>query len=325
MACLARMDEKGRRPGRRQRGGNLAPDVAGFAHADHDNPPATFEYGLARLREGIIDAVLQAGNGLSFQLDDLFPFPDEIIFCHGLRGLFPSKMMKNFMIVADTAGTRFMRMDDYLMVGTVGLDVDAWQGGFYDHDLPVDWRVAHYSTLLRSVVLPEHELHKAMAENWAAEVDEDFRFVLHSRLAGAADLLDMPAGMAERVAGCIIEIPSLPVTDQDRDILVRLADRMPVCLDQPANVEASTELDILCRQLGASRVWYPSATEAPLASGRLLVALVDDAALPQLRGIISVLEEWLAGSRTAGLFHVTSEDAPRRARQTRLLAEMMGV
>jgi hypothetical protein len=234
-------------------------------------------------------------------------------------------MMDNLVIVTDTAGARFMRMDDYLMVGTVGLDVDAWQGSFYDQDLPTDWRIAHYSTLLRSVVLPEHEWHKAMAENWAAEVDEDFRFVVCSGMAGAAELLDVPASMAERVAGCIIEIQSLPLTGEDRSILARLADHMPVCLDQPADGKASAELDALCRQLGASRVWYPSVRETPLASGRLLVALVDDATLPQLRSIISVLEGWMAETRTAGLFHVAGEDAPRRALQTRQLAEMMGV
>jgi hypothetical protein len=63
--------------------------------------------------------------------------------------------------------------EEYLMTGSFGLDVDDWQGNFYDDDLPVDWRAASYSILLRSVLLPEQEWQKAVEQNWVEEVDEE--------------------------------------------------------------------------------------------------------------------------------------------------------
>jgi hypothetical protein len=216
-------------------------------------------------------------------------------------------------------------MDNYLMVGAVGLDVDAWQGGFYDQDLPADWRAAYYSTLLRSVLLPETEWRNAIAEEWFDEVDIDFRFVLQTRLTGLEALLDLPQGLADRVVGSVVEIPFLPLPVDERDRLRQLADKMPVCLDRPAAEPAPDDLDALCRQLGLSRVWHPSAQTSPLDSGRLLVAIVEDVSLQRQRELIGVLEGWKTGNRTAGLFHEGGNNAAERAQQTRLLAEMMGI
>lgn len=217
-------------------------------------------------------------------------------------------------------------MNDYLMVGTEGLDVDAWAGDFYDEDLPVDWRAASYSTLLRSVLLHEHEWKKAIEEDWAAEVDEGFRFVLYAGIAEIETLMALPENLARKVAGVIIEISSLPLTSRDRDALQGLAERVPVSIDVASEMEPQQieEINGLCRQLDISRVWHPSAQAVPLETGSLLVAILSDEGLPEQREIISVLDVWMTELRTAGIFHGSVENAPQHAQQTRLLAEMMG-
>lgn len=216
-------------------------------------------------------------------------------------------------------------MNDYLMVGTVGLDVDAWQGGFYDEDLPADWRAASYSSLLRSVLLPEHEWKKAIEEDWAGDVDEEFRFVLRAGLADIETLRTLPEDLGERVAGVIVEIPSMPVSSKDRDALSRLAEQVPICLDAAPGSQHGDDVEALCGQLDLSRVWYPSVQDAPLESGSLLVVILSDEDLSQQREIVSVLDAWMNDSRTAGIFHASTGNAPVSAQQTRLLAEMMGV
>ena len=216
-------------------------------------------------------------------------------------------------------------MNDYLMVGTVGLDVDAWQGDFYDEDLPSDWRAASYSTLLRSVLLPDHEWKKAIEENWAAEVDEDFRFVLRAGIADIESLLTLPEGMVNKVAGIIIVIPSMPLVTDDMEALSRLAGFAPICLDAGSETVRTEELEALCSQLEISCVWYPSVQPAPLQMGDLLVAVLSEEGLPEQREIISVLDGWMEETRTAGIFHGSIDNAPQHAQQTRVLAEIMGV
>ena len=216
-------------------------------------------------------------------------------------------------------------IEDYLMVGTVGVDVDAWQGGFYDEDLPEDWRMASYSSLLRSVLVPPGEMARAIGQGWADEVDDEFRFVLRVGMDDIDLLKALPAALERRTAGCVVELADASLGDELRDRIRDLNRTMPVCLDSAGEALADTDLDDLCGQLGLARVWYPSRQDAPLAQGGILVAIIDEADLPGQRRIVEMLDGWMAGSRPAGLFHALSDDAPERAQQTRLLAEMMGV
>jgi hypothetical protein len=75
--------------------------MTGLAHSDHDHPPTAFKQNTAGFRKGIIDTLLKSGDGLCLQADDLPSFADEFIFCHGLRGCFPSRMMCIAGIVAE--------------------------------------------------------------------------------------------------------------------------------------------------------------------------------------------------------------------------------
>lgn len=214
--------------------------------------------------------------------------------------------------------------DEYLMVGTIGLDNDAWQGGFYDDDLPADWRIASYSTLLRSVMLPADEWKKAAAEDWAEDVDEAFRFLLEVDAQEIAALEALPQTLTDRVAGLVIRINRLPADDMVIQRLKALASRYPLCLDFAPDI-ASDTAESFCTRLEAARLWRPAQQQQPLHSGALQIAILAGEDLPQQRAVIAELERHIKAGGRAGVFHEQADNAAEQAQQTRLLAEMMGV
>src|SRR5262245_62134096 len=77
----------------------------------------------------------------------------------------------------ESCGSPFMT----LYVGTSGYSYKEWKGSFYPEDLPNDQMLHYYGERFRTVEinntfyrLPKTEVVKA----WAAQVPEDFRFVL---------------------------------------------------------------------------------------------------------------------------------------------------
>ena len=55
-------------------------------------------------------------------------------------------------------------MTGTIYIGTEGYDHDSWVGGFYDPDLPEEWRFQHYSNQLRSILLPSQLVSAATSE-----------------------------------------------------------------------------------------------------------------------------------------------------------------
>jgi hypothetical protein len=222
--------------------------------------------------------------------------------------------------------------DEYLMTGSLGLDVDGWQGGFYDEDLPPDWRAASYSTLLRSVILTEQEWQKAVAHNWIEEVDDEFRFVFLAEVQQADDLSRLsknlealPEGLAAQLAGVVLKIEPELAKGLDPSAFKALAQMYPLCLDIGMVAYAAAGIDVYCERAGVAAVWYPAAQPEPLPTGDFLVALIDQETLPEQKGIVSQIDKWMNGQRLAGLFNTNNKDAPIRAQETRILAELMGV
>ena len=216
--------------------------------------------------------------------------------------------------------------EEYLMTGSLGLDNDAWQTGFYDDDLPADWRAAFYSTLLRSVYLLPHEWRKAVENDWIDEVDEEFRFVLHAQSANdIRELSGLKVDFAARVAGVVLEYKNSDEDGPPGNEIEALKKLFPVCLDAGPVDYAECAIDKICDSLGVCSVWYPSAQTKPLPSGDFLVALISDETLPQQREIVSEIGQWMTGKRCAGLFNTNKKNAPVRAQETRILAELMGI
>ena len=93
MTGLGRMHEHGRRPGRRQGGGYLAPDMPAFAHSHHDDTPAHAQHHLHDTGKRTPDVLLQTQHRRGF---DVQGFPRQtncllrldgqgwrVLKCHG--------------------------------------------------------------------------------------------------------------------------------------------------------------------------------------------------------------------------------------------------
>jgi hypothetical protein len=223
--------------------------------------------------------------------------------------------------------------EEYLMVGSFGLDVDAWQGGFYDDQLPADWRVASYSTLLRSVLLPQAEWQKAVKEDWINEVDEEFRFVLYAESSANEKVLSslvkefsmLPVDFSAQVAGIVLQLQPELVSSVSEAHIKEIQSLFPLCLDAGKVDISKSGMDVFCDSLGLCSVWYPAVQTKPLPSGDFLVTLINRETLPEQREIVTQIDHWMSGQRRAGLFNTNKEDAPQRAQETRILVELMGV
>jgi hypothetical protein len=223
---------------------------------------------------------------------------------------------------------------EYLMTGAVGIDNDAWQSVFYDDDLPADWRIAYYSSLLRSVLLPQHEWSKAVDQRWYEEVDEGFHFVLYANSDEAGDMTGvvneleaLPDKFSARIAGAVLKpaATSPAQVDELRPLIERVNSRYPVAIDAGGDVPVDPLLETCCVEENISLVWYPGSQEEPGQPGKLLVTLIDSQTLREQREIIEKIRDWMAGGRMAGLFNISPEAAPVNAQETRVLAELMGV
>ena len=219
--------------------------------------------------------------------------------------------------------------DDYLMTGCYGVDNDTWQGVFYDDDLPGEWRIAFYSTLLRSVLLPVNEWHMAIDQDWAAEVDDDFRFLLQiddevDDSAIITELAELPEEFSSRVAGVVVSCDASNIANR-KALIQAIRKLYPVCVDTGAQDSPGPEIEEYCRSENLSRAWYPAQQASPLPAGDLLVTFISGESLPEQRDIISQIAGWLNERRSAGLINTSAQDAPVRAQETRVLAELMGV
>lgn len=223
---------------------------------------------------------------------------------------------------------------EQLLVGTVGLDVDDWQGVFYDADLPRDWRAAYYSTLLRGVMLPAREWREAVVAQWVDEVDTGFRFVLQlsadivtlpALVAATRELAALPAGFAAQVAGIVLPVDVGRGLLDWQDALKNLQTLFPLCLDAGGHDVSGSPLAANCREADLALAWYPALSAQPEPAGNFMVAYLHDEDLPRQRAVIEQLGDWMGEERGAGLFQQAVKQAPLRAQETRQLAELLGV
>ena len=208
-----------------------------------------------------------------------------------------------------------------VLVGTTGFDHAAWQGDFYDEQLPPDWRFLHYGNQFRALLLPA-----AATLEWIGgglpelveDSDEDFRFVIEidemladdERLASALDSLGV------RLSGIVFR----PVKSVfDAAAVRRLSTRHAICVDAAVSAPATD----LARTLDVSTVWRPEREPSP-RRGPLMVARIGASTLAELRRVIETLGAVQATCRR-GVFFDDPRSAPGLARQCRILAEMLGV
>ena len=109
-----------------------------------------------------------------------------------------------------------------VLAGTSGFSYKEWKGNFYPEDLPADAMLRYYAERLPAVEINNtfYRMPKsALLEGWAAEVPEDFRFVLkasqrithHKRLKEAGEevayFFGVAATLGERLGPALFQLP----------------------------------------------------------------------------------------------------------------------
>ena len=82
MTGLARMHEKGRGAGTRQRGRDLVTDMSRLAHAGDDDPAFALQQHVAGVVKTLIQPGSQGGNGISFGSEYGEAQLGICVFCH---------------------------------------------------------------------------------------------------------------------------------------------------------------------------------------------------------------------------------------------------
>ena len=233
-------------------------------------------------------------------------------------------------------------MNEPLLIGARGWDHSAWNESFYPAALPEDWRFSYYSKMLRAVLVPQAlwaGASRATVEQLIEDSDPAFRFVLELPqtlsvpaipvLAEKAvnRFLETAEPLLTRTAGLLLRIA--PDIDVDLDWLEQLLNRLsrvaPLCVDLPENEwRDDAALAVLARQ-GAGLAWHAAHESAPLAGGKLLVALVPAAGPRELRGWIEQLAHWQTPGAQAALIFDAPATAAKAAQEARIIADLMGV
>src|SRR6478609_5897971 len=109
-----------------------------------------------------------------------------------------------------------------LYVGTSGYSYKEWKGTFYPKDLPASGMLRYYGERFRTVEINNtfYRMPKtAVVEAWAAEVPEDFQFVLkapqritHMQRLKESDtsvsfLLEVASALKKRLGPLLFQLP----------------------------------------------------------------------------------------------------------------------
>jgi uncharacterized protein YecE (DUF72 family) len=235
-----------------------------------------------------------------------------------------------------------MPVSENLLVGTRGWLHAEWNEQFYPEELPEDWRFCYYSNLIRSVLIPAElwdEVGSEQVRQWAEDSDPGFRFVheLPSDLSQplpadalgrrADEFLATLAPVADRTVGLLARLGAVSTTDLDwlSALIDALGERHPLCVDLELSRWPRPAVDELLDERGVGLCWHPGAGTRPAEGGRLLIALMGRADLKRIRAVVEALGVWASPGRAAALFFDDLATAANQARETRILAELLGV
>ncbi len=217
-----------------------------------------------------------------------------------------------------------------LDIGTIGFDHPRWSPGFYDADLPAEWRFLHYCNQFRALLLP---LDEALADatlrpELVEDSDDGFRFVvrieLDSLLGPGVALPVLLGPLGARLAALNLVVAE-PVPTAVSGMLAELSQYAPLCIDGVAGPPTGAVVESVRRYCRAAVTWRPEAALAPDRDGDYLVALPSSQRLDRMRGVLEAAADWAGAGRGAGVFLEDPGAAPDGARETRILAELLGV
>jgi hypothetical protein len=225
-------------------------------------------------------------------------------------------------------------MTEPVLIGTYGWDVDQWVGSFYPEELPDDWRLAYYSSLLPAVLVPaetSRRMNPELAQQWCADTDEKFQFIVElswldcNALSASKTLspyLQAFTDLGPRLAGyyLVLSEPEAPL-----NALLQLHANLsaPLCVVLPDGVADFWHETLVSHGIGC--VWQPDKQPLPLAGGGLMLTLTQEETPKGQRHLLEALDRWLVADAQAALIVTGSRQAPELAKQAKLLAEIMAV
>jgi len=215
-------------------------------------------------------------------------------------------------------------MAEPILIGAQGWDRPAWAGAFYPEVLPADWRLSFYCNHLRAVLLPAETWSAAPApdvRNWAEDAFPEFRFVVELS-ATTPTPLPVLEPIRSQIAGLLLRVPAAPDKTWLTARLAEFSMSFPVCVDLPPAAR-TPELLACLTQHNAGLCWRTDIEPEPRAGGKLMVALASST-VPNPKTQRRWLEQLAAWQRDDGLAALFLDD-PESAKQTRLVAELMGV
>ncbi|MFP5350667.1 MAG: DUF72 domain-containing protein [Gammaproteobacteria bacterium] len=228
-------------------------------------------------------------------------------------------------------------MSTPIYIGTYGWDDPAWAARFYPDELPADWRFCFYSNRLRSVIVPGATGAEADARTlaqWVEDSDPEFGFVVELPPALArpvpapapqiAAFIERLAPLAAQVRGMLVPLDNAHGIDSAwLAQLVSALEPFPVCVDPASSWRCADVRDVLVRHR-VGECWYPARDPEPVPGGRLLVVRTEAATPREQRRILEQTHAWQGDHGLAGVFF-DGREAPTRAEQARVVAELMGI
>lgn len=210
-------------------------------------------------------------------------------------------------------------MAESILIGTRGWDHPDWTGTFYPDVLPADWRFSFYCNHLRAVLLPAEVWPAADVRVWAEDTFPEFRFVVELSATTPAPLPVLEP-IRSQIAGLLLRVPAVPDKTWLTAWLAEFSTSFPVCVDLPPAARTPDLLACLV-QYDAGLCWRTEIDPEPRPGGKLIVALASSAKSKVQRRWLEQLAAWQQDEGLAALFL----DDPESAKQTRLVAELMGV
>jgi uncharacterized protein YecE (DUF72 family) len=143
-------------------------------------------------------------------------------------------------VVTGISRTKEGREEVKIYAGTSGYSYKEWKGNFYPEKLPAREMLAHYAQQLPTVEINNTFYRvpkKSVFENWAAQVGDDFRFIVKAtqrithfkRLRNAAEEVQFFMGQAQtlgdRLGAVLFQMP--PSFKKDASVLAEFLDTLP--------------------------------------------------------------------------------------------------
>ena len=211
-----------------------------------------------------------------------------------------------------------------LVVGTYGWDHDVWTGGFYDPQLPVEWRLQYFSNLLRAVVIPWPQLAAAGAvdfDSWVEDSDDGFSFIAEIDEDFGALGADCRRRVLEGLEILGGRVLGIILTSRGDSIkwLGEFNPRWPVCLrggSQFSQGSPPCTDDVMYTRRSDRTVDLPDC-------GRFAVVFSDSNDLRMMRATIYRLIEWLTPGRRAAIVFDNPKTGWSSAQQCRVLVDML--